>query len=131
MKVSDFDAAFSDGTTVEPWNDPASGGIPSRQNAFPDHPHLRHVAETGSPVEVTATVGGVAAPMDAALGGRLFSFYVVEWPLEGTSPPPATTGAAAQSSVQTFTPPAAGHYTLKMKRPEGGSIYLHVDAVDP
>ncbi len=132
--MAEFDADFSDGATIALWNDPPSAGpgaLPSRLNAFAEHPHLRYVAETGVPVEVTAVVGGVSAPMDAALGGRLFSFYVIEWPLEGTSPPPATSGAAAQSSVQTFTPTEAGHYTLKMKRPAGGAILLHIDSLDP
>lgn len=124
--MSDFTATFTAGTTVSQWLDPASVGTPSRLNSFSEHPHLRYRATVGVQVEVTATVLSVAGEIDANLGGRLFSFFFVELP---SSAVPAITSPAGQSSVQRFTPTAAGHFTLKLKRPSGGAVILHVDAL--
>lgn len=129
--MADFDADFSAGTTIEVWTDPASGGVPTRLNAFTEHPHRRHVCEVGTQLTVTAVVGGVSAPLDAALGGRLFRLYHVERP-DGTVVAPAISNPAGQSSVQRVTPDRAGHWTFRMKRYDaGGAIFLHVDARDP
>lgn len=125
--MADFRIRFSDGITLEPWEDPALGEKPSRLNAQPAHSHTREVGSVGTPVEVTATVRGVGdAPLDSALtDGKLFSALMIEWP--GAGPAPAFSGAAGQSSVQTFTPTLAGHYTLIVQRTEHGGIYAHVD----
>jgi hypothetical protein len=123
---SNFSVAYTDGVTVEPWNDPPSGGVPTRLNAFEEHGHLRHVGEVGTEVEISATVGGVLAPLDAALGGLLFTFHFAELP---GIVAPAVSSPAGQSSIQRFTPPAAGHYTFKLKRPTLGAVILHLDVV--
>lgn len=129
--MADFRIRFTSGVTLELWSDPphTSGGreLPSRLNAQPDHAHTREVAVQGVAVEVTATVRGVGdAPLDVALtDGNLFDVMMVEWP--GPGPAPPFTGAAGQSSVQSFTPHAAGHYTFILFRPEHGGIYAHID----
>lgn len=124
--MASFDATFTDGATIAQWDDPAFGGVPTRQNAFEEHPHLRFVAEVGVEVEVSASIAGVVGPLDATLGGLLFSFSFAELP--GISPP-SITSPVGQSSVQRFTPPAAGHYTMKLKRPANGAVILHIDAL--
>lgn len=126
--MANFTARFTDGATIAQWDDPAFGGVPTRQNAFEEHPHLRFVAAVGVEVEVSATIiaTGIEGPADAALGGRLFTLSFAELP--GISPP-SISQTPAVSSVQRFTPPAAGHYTLKMKRLERGAVYLHIDAL--
>lgn len=78
----------------------------------------------GVQITITATVGGVSAPMDAGLGGRLFKPWTVESPsnvVAGWSSP------AGQSSVQRFTPDRAGHYVLGLQRAAGGAVLLAID----
>jgi hypothetical protein len=124
--VPDFRATFTSGTTLAPWTDPA-GDRPSRQNTAIDRGHLRQLATVGAEVELTANVDGVAAPMDAALDGRLFLGMFAEW----ASPSiPGITSPAGQGSVQRFTPAAAGHYCFVLRRDGGGGIYFHLDVVD-
>lgn len=123
--MADFTATFTDGAAIDEWLDPPSGGVPTRQNTFQEHPHLRFVAVVGVEVEVSASIGGVVGPLDATLGGLLFAFTFAELP---GIVPPAITSPVGQSSVQRFTPPAAGHYTVKMKRAERGAVILHIDA---
>ncbi len=124
--MASFDATFTNGASIAQWDDPAFGGVPTRQNAFAEHPHLRFTAAVGVEVEVSATIAGALAPLDATLGGLLFAFTFAELP--GISAP-LVTSPGGQSSVQRFTPPAAGHYTMKLKRPENGAVILHLDAL--
>jgi hypothetical protein len=86
------------------------------------------VGTTGTPITVTASVDGVAGEVDSNLGGELFTATPVEWPFTTI---PVFTGAAGQSSVQTFTPTAAGHYTIVLARPNHGRVFMHLDVVDP
>lgn len=124
--MADFRVAFTAGVTLEPWDDPASVSPdrPSRINPRPEHIHKRHVGEVGEQVEVTATVAGVAGPLDATLGGELFDLAFLEAP---ALPFPTTSSPAGQSSVQRFTPAAVGHYTVQLTRPNHGGVILHVD----
>jgi len=124
--VADFRLALTSGVTLEPWDDPASVSPdrPSRVNPRPEHIHKRHVGTSGVQVAVTATVDGVAGELDANLGGELFSAAFLETP---TLPPPALSSPAGQSSIQRFTPGAAGHYTLQIDRPNHGGVIVHVD----
>ncbi len=128
--MADFRLAFDTGVTFEAWADPPESSpreLPSRLNPNTEHPHTRAVGTTGTAVGFFAIVDGVAAPLDTALGGELFSAIVVEAP----GAPPACTGLAGQSSVQRFTPAQAGHYTLFMTRQGAhGGIYAHVDVRD-
>lgn len=123
--MPDFGATFTAGVTGTTWEDPASGGKPTRINPRPGLPHRRRVGSVGVQLTVTAVVAGVSAPLDAALGGRLFTGTLAETP--GALPP--VTSPGGQSSVQRFTPTVAGHYTFVMRRQDGGGQWLHVDVV--
>lgn len=129
--MPDFGVRFP-GTAVESWNDPPGvrdaplDGTPSRINAVPHLPLKRRLALTSDPVEIRAVVAGVEGPLDAALGGRLFYGWWIEYP----TTPPLMIFAPAQSSVLTFTPAVPGHYTYMLRRLGGGGLILHVDAVD-
>lgn len=111
------------------WVDPAIASQPSRLNAFPLNPHTYRKVSVGlGPVVVTlkATVGGVLAPMDAALGGKLFSAAFAEG--SGVFPPPITL-AAAQSSLATFTVTSShlGHFLFSFRRKNGGAVNVPFD----
>lgn len=122
--MPDFDARFAAGTSLAVWHDHESTR-PSRINPAQARP-LRYVKATvGVPVEVHAWLGDADAPADDDLGGRLFSSDFAEHP---TPAPPATTSPAGQSSVQRFTPGAAGHYLWILRRADGGALGLHLDA---
>lgn len=126
--MADFAASITAGVVPEPWADPGLGDVPSRINFDAEHPQTRLIATVNIAVILTAVVGGVSAPLDATLGGRLFTASMVEHP---AASPVVVAGIVGQSSVQTFSPPVAGHYTLVMRRPEGGGYWFHVDARDP
>ena len=122
--MADFRAEFTSGAAVVPWTDPASGSRPGRLNPRAEHPHRGHEGDLGVQVEVSARVGGVLAPLDAALGGELFTAFFAESPV---FPAPALTSPGGQSSVVRFTPLVAGHYTLRLVREAHGSLFVHVD----
>lgn len=126
--MPDFAANVTAGVSPEAWVDPGLGAVPSRINFDAEHPQQILVATVGSPVTVTATVGGVAGPLDAVLGGRLFALSMAEKP---TVAPVPITSPVGQSSVATFTPPLAGHYSFVLRRELGGGIWFHLDARDP
>jgi hypothetical protein len=128
---------------------------PARTLPLPGLPHKRWRAIVGVQVELNAVVAGIVAPMDAALGGKLFRAYAIESPsVVGFSSP------VGQSSVIRFTPSATpvvlpppvpgsaevisgqpqyagqGHYTIAvyMYEPDGGTfgtIVVHIDALPP
>lgn len=126
--MPDFRATFTGGTTLGPWTDPPDGGArPSRQNASLDRGHLRRLGTVGAEVELTATVDGVDAPMDAALDDRLFLCMFAEHP----GAVPSVSHPAGQSSVQRFTPASAGHYCFVLRRDGGGGFFLHLDVGAP
>lgn len=124
--MSDFRLSFTSGASIVPWEDPADvpGDRPSRLNARVEHLHKRYVGQVGVEIELTTMIGGVLAPLDATLGGVLFTASLAEFP---HSPPPAFTSPLGQSSVQRFTPDATGHYTIQIARTGHGSIYAHLD----
>lgn len=125
--MPDFAASFTGGVTLERWTDPPLGARPTRINPVPNRPHLRRVGETNVQITISARVAGVTAPMDAALGGRLFVGWLAEYP---SAHSPAVASPAGQSSVRRFTPSAPGHYTFVLRRAQGGGVILHVDVME-
>lgn len=127
--MADFTLRAVSGVTVAPWTDPAqeSPPKPSRVNPRIGFPHRRLMGTVGVQIEVHAIVGGVDAPLDAALGGRLFVGWFVQCPV----PPAAPTSLPGHSSIQRFTPAFPGHYVLGVRRTDGGLEHLHVDASLP
>ncbi len=123
--MPDFSAAFTAGATLVAWTDPPDSARPSRLNPIIGHGHQRRVGLVGAQVTITATVGGVVAPLDAALGGRLFAGMFAEVP----SLAPVITSPAGQSSVLRFTPLKAGHHTFTLRRDGSGGLFLHLDVL--
>jgi hypothetical protein len=123
--VADFTARLTAGVTPTDWDDHAGSGVSRLNAAGPRAPRYLK-ATVGVPVTMKATIGGVEGPLDAALGGNLFTsdfgFAAV---------PVVASGAAGQSSVQTFTPPIAGHYLWIMRHANGGADGVHLDAENP
>lgn len=130
--MPNFDARFSSGISVVPWDDPASGTRPSRLNPVDGHPFIREVCTVGVEVEVQARISGLGwAPLDSAFFPAQPKFDDLEF-MEYPGPArPVATSPAGQSSVQRFTPDTAGHYTLRFSRPQGGAIRMHIDAQEP
>lgn len=140
--MPDFDLTLGYGLTVADWLDPramsggAPTGAPSRLNPRPGYPEKRLVATVGVECELQAVVyiegeGWVAGPSDDSLGGRTFYAASVEaphvWQLPFSHP---TDEGIVWSSKQRFTPTVAGHYLVYLRRPAGGQIMVHIDAVE-
>lgn len=124
--MPNFNAHFILGEEA-PWVDTASATRASRLNADPEHlhSHRKYVLVGGTvSVQFRAIVGGVDAPLDAALGGNLFTAAWVEW--SGSSQP-AMTQNAGQSSVVYITATAVGHYCVSFTRTNGGGMLVHFD----
>lgn len=115
--MPDFDARPTAGVTVATWTDPRANPLPSR-------PHRHFRGTTGTPIVVTAEVGGVWGPDDAALFGRQFAGRIDQCP----GAPPAISSTAGRSSVQQFTPTEHGHYAFVISRRSGGAMVFHFDA---
>jgi len=123
--MADFTANITSGAIRIVWADDAT---PSRINPLPDRAHTYWTTSIGQTITVTATVGGTVAPLDGALGGRLFYAKWSEWPA-GWAPPNVVV-TPGQSSVMTFTPLALGHYVFVMKRQVGGGIMIPFEVED-
>jgi hypothetical protein len=123
--MANFRASFTSGVVLTAWTDPADADRPSRLNAKSTRPHQRQLGTVGTEVQITAVVDGAGAPLDAALGGDLFYTMWADYPT--SAPLPAVSSPVGQSSVQRFTPAAAGHYCIVMRRANGGGIFMHVD----
>lgn len=122
--MADFTLQVS-GTSLSNWTDPASGGLPSRLNSRAGNAQKMRIGTHGVQLVLRAVVNGVVAPLDAALGGRLFTAWLVEAP--ALALPGTPVGDAAQSSVQRYTPPVAGHYTIGVERNGGGIELVHIE----
>lgn len=120
--MPDFTARLTAGVTLTAWDDHAGAGV-SRLNPLAALPSRYQRATVGVMVEMRATVGGVEGPADGALGGALFTSDVGESP-EFVLP----TSPAGFTSIQRFTPVAAGHYLWVMRHAGGGAVAIHLDA---
>lgn len=127
--MPNFTARPTAGAATNTWTDPATDERPSRTNPAPGKPHRYYRVVLGATVTVSATVGGVEAPLDGALGGELFTTAFIEWPSGGLI---SITSPGGQSSVASFTPLKRGHHLVRMRRENGGSVFLmfHVEAED-
>lgn len=118
--------------TYPPWVDPSLGADPSRiaPRGHVLHRYARIGVESDDvlSVEFNAVVGGVQAPADAALGGRLFGWVFSLWPA-GAPIPEITSPVAAKTSRASFVCRGAypGHYVIRAKRPSGGSVSFPFD----
>lgn len=122
--MPNFTARFSAGSHQTLWTDTDT---PTRLNSATGHPTYYTEVYLGGTVTLKATVDAVEGPMDAALGGDLFAASFAQLP---SWPAPACIGAAAQSSVVTFTPTAFGVHLVTLRRANGGAISLHFYVVD-
>lgn len=109
------------------WIDDA---VPSRINPLPGRPHRYYLVGVGDTVTVRCQIGSTEAPLDAALGGRLFYPKWTLYPAEGMAPPPSVTVTPGQSSVMTFIPNYAGHYLLTIIRQDGAGFSIPFVAED-
>ena len=130
--MPDFDVEIVSGGAIVPWTDPSSESpaAPSRLNPDPAHLHVhRKITMGASPsviVDVRARVGGVLAPLDAALGGRPFTHAWIEW--SGDAPPAITVAPGQTSAVSlTFLSTNIGHHLLRFLRTGGGAVAVPID----
>lgn len=122
--MANFTVIVASGAVVRDWLDPASSSAPSRLNAHVDHPMKRYIGKVAVPVVLKAVVGGVVGPADGALGGNLFVADAIEAP----SPPfVGITQPFGFSSIITVMPDRVGHYTIRVRRPDGGNEHVHLD----
>jgi hypothetical protein len=120
--MPNFTVAVSGNSTVTEWTD-------SRLNPVAGHPHLYYQASIfGGAITLTATVDGVAGPLDATLGGDTFTHSFAEVPLW---PAPSISSPAGQSSVCSFTPNRLGMALVFMRRINGGAVGIHFYVIDP
>lgn len=126
--MPNFEARLTSGATRAIWTDPEDGDRPSRINNDERRPHSYREVTVGVPVTASAIVGGVTAPLDAALSGDLFLWWFGEVP---TWPAPALSSPGGQSSVVTFTPEHEGHHLLIALRTDGGRCLVPLVAVSP
>lgn len=122
--MPDFDFQVISGTTTEGWDDPRLNHRGLAQHLY--RRVVPPVAPALAQVVIHCVVGGVVAPLDAALGGRLFFASRVSW---SGSFPFAIVQTPGQSSVITlkFAHHMLGHQELSIRRPEGGAIVLAFD----
>ena len=126
--MPDFTARFTQGVTLETWEDPAasSPARPSRINPAPQRPLRYYRGEVGTLIEVMATVNGIEGEHDYNLDGRTF----ISWFAECPSPRAPIFNPLDNSGTCRFMPRVPGHYTLMLRRKRGGGIFLHVDVAE-
>lgn len=129
--MQDFEVKVASGATIARWLDPErpagtlgldDPGRPSRLNPLPGAPHLRWSVPIDTMLELHCWVGGVDAPPDGALGGRLFEAWVVE-----SADPILRAIVRPQSSIVQFTNHLEGHYAIGVRRQSGGAVIFHFD----
>lgn len=119
--MPDFDFRVFSGTITVPW---AHEGINHRGRNVHRYRVVRPVPLPAlAEVVIQCVVGGVVAPLDGALDGRLFTATRLVW---SGSFPFAILQAPGQSSAITlrFASNMLGHQELLIRRPSGGSIAL-------
>src|SRR5690606_39257715 len=111
--------------------------VPSRMNPALGHPH-RYVpiSLATSGVQARATVAGVEAPDDSALGGRLFTWWWVQTPAYPTPRPSIQHLAGKTSEVDLVGWPgdsslALGLWVLGVRRDGGGALLVPFNVEAP
>jgi hypothetical protein len=104
------------GPQVVAWEDELS-------NPYPGLPLRSYQALVGQVIEFHAVVDGVDAPLDSALGGRLFSADCCE----GTTQPHWFT--SDRSSIVRCSFAWCGHFVIAIRRPGGGAELIPIDVV--
>ena len=128
VRVLGFDSDFA----IAKWVDPPIDGDPTRLNtlAHVDHRYMRsRVLPTGSTtLEIRAIVGGVEAPADGALGGRLFAWVHSMRPQLAPVPLIASPIGGKTSVAQvTISGAYPGHYRILATRPGSGVLAIPFD----
>lgn len=125
--MPNFDIAVAGGT-VEIWEDEPGVGPGGNEQPSRINPRkglwLRRLVHPVGTLHAEAVVGGVQGPLDAALGGKLFLWDVIEYP---TPWHPGMITTPGQTSVIDIECPLPGHYTFQAYRENGGSVIVHVD----
>lgn len=125
---------MTQGATLQGWDDPSDGAHASRLNPAPGSPLLYwHVRIKKQPAShgfsscktVAVPIENDTPLLDAALGGRLFSW---SWGELGAGGPPVLTPTGSQTSEVSFkfTELNAGHWLLVSLRPSNGSAAIHI-----
>ena len=126
--MPNFDARFTSSGSRQVWTDAETLTKPSRLNNDERRPHTYRECIVALPATVSAIVDGVVGPLDAALGGDLFTAWFGEYPTAGA--PPALSSPVGQSSVVSFTPAHAGHHLLGLHRTDGGRLLVPFIVID-
>lgn len=134
--MADFDVELvnGDGDAIPSsiWTDPAIIEDPTRisPRGHVQHRYSRVVIASGFTGELffQTIVGGVRAPADAALGGRLFSWAFGIWPAGAPIPMIVSpySGKTSRAAV-TFYGTHPGHFVIVAGRPDGGHIGYPID----
>lgn len=133
--MADFDVVVVGGAQL-PWVDESTANAPSRLNSDPAYlPSYRSIpladaTNAVATVSIKAIVNGVTAPLDAALGGRLFFWAWAEW--SGDAPPSVSFSPGHSSNATiTFQRSAnhQGHFLFRFRRPEGGVVLTPLDVI--
>lgn len=125
--MPDFDFRVASGTTTIPWEDR------HLSHRGPNVHKYRRIRPPALPslasVVLQCVVGGVVAPLDTALGGRLFTVSRLVWSGDF---PFVIEQASGQSSAITlkFSENMIGHQELVIRRAGGGSIIVSFE-VEP
>lgn len=125
--MSDFDVHFFNGVGTLVW---ADDRLSHRNRNV--HKYRRVAAPTApatTDVVLKCIVNGVVAPLDGALGGRLFVASVLQF---GGAFPPGIIATPGQSSLITvrLAHNTLGHQEIIVRRASGGSIILSFE-VEP
>jgi hypothetical protein len=115
--MSEFHCVVASGGAQVPWRDPDGTSAPSRLAFDARTPPTYRSIPGGGTVVVEAVVGGVQAPADSTLGGRLFFVSWGEW--SGAAPPTITqpTAGVSAHAVVVFDPVHhLGHHVLTFSR---------------
>lgn len=124
--MPNFEVRITAGVSRAVWSDPPTMTKPSRLNANETRPHTFRQATVGESVTLSAIVDGVVGPLDTALDGDTFTWWVAECPMW---PAPALSSPGGQSSVVSFEPEHPGHHTLVGYRTSGGRVLVPVEAI--